>query len=244
MKWGEKKNWIYTHLLYLYAYLLQYRFWNISIKERYISILDKRNKQVISIRKKMGRYSRSKSRSRSRDGGGGGDEEGFRIHVADLGVDCSQREIEKTFGKFGEIKEVWLARNPPCFAFVVFKRRGDAEDSIREIDGRVVCGSRVRCSWARPRTRGRPPVGRNDDSFRCYQCGEKGHFSRDCRNTRGSGAGYRSSGGGGGRRGYDDDYRRSKPARRLISYFILHPSFCSLMSRLSLSFFRFIFLLY
>lgn len=190
----------------------------------------------------MGRYSRSPSRSRSRDGGGG-DEDGFRVHVADLGVDCSQREIEKTFGKFGEIKEVWLARNPPCFAFVVFKRRGDAEDSIREIDGRVVCGSRVRCTWARPRTRGRPPVGRNDDSFRCYQCGEKGHFSRDCRNTRGSGAGYRSSGGGGGRRGYDDDYRRSKPARRFVSYFYITPFLFAYVS-FKFKLFSFYYLLY
>lgn len=173
----------------------------------------------------MGRYSRSASRSRSRDRGGdrGGDrdrdeDEGCRVHIADLGVDCSQREIEKSFGKFGDIKEVWLARNPPCFAFVVYRSRQDAETAIREMDGRVVCGSRVRCSWARPRTRGRPPASaRNDDSFRCYQCGEKGHFSRDCRGGGRSGGGYRNGGGGGGGGGggrrYDDD-RRNRNSRR------------------------------
>lgn len=163
----------------------------------------------------MGRYSRSPSRSRSRDRGdrgGGSEEDGYRVHVADLGVDCSQREIEKTFGKYGEIKEVWLARNPPCFAFIVFKNRQDADEAIRETDGRVVCGSRVRCSWARPRTRGRPPAAsRYGDSFKCYQCGEKGHFSRDCRGGRGSGGGYRN---GGDNRRRDDDYRRSKISRR------------------------------
>lgn len=47
----------------------------------------------------MGRYSRSRSRSRSAE-----DDDGFRVHIADLSVDSSQRELEKTFGKFGDIK--------------------------------------------------------------------------------------------------------------------------------------------
>jgi hypothetical protein len=56
--------------------------------------------------------------------------------VADLGVDCSQRELEKSFDKYGDLKEVWLARNPPCFAFVVYKHKSDAEEAIKEMDGR------------------------------------------------------------------------------------------------------------
>ena len=62
-------------------------------------------------------------------------EEGYRLHVSDLGVDCSKHEIEKRFEKFGKLNEVWLARNPPCFAFVVFRSRDDAEDAVRELDG-------------------------------------------------------------------------------------------------------------
>lgn len=58
-----------------------------------------------------------------------------RVHVADLGLDPSKREIEKAFEKFGPLIEVWVARNPPCFAFVVYKYKEDADNAIREMDG-------------------------------------------------------------------------------------------------------------
>ena len=92
----------------------------------------------------MGRHSRSISRSRSRDRRGTDaysdgydqDQDGYRVHIADLGVDCSQKELERTFTKYGEYRELWLARNPPCFAFCVYKHRADAEEAIKEMDGR------------------------------------------------------------------------------------------------------------
>lgn len=55
--------------------------------------------------------------------------------MADLGLDPSKREIEKAFEKFGPLIEVWVARNPPCFAFVVYKYKEDADNAIREMDG-------------------------------------------------------------------------------------------------------------
>lgn len=78
------------------------------------------------------RYSYSYSRSRSRSPS----DEGVRVHVADLGVDPSKRELESSFEKFGKLLEVWVAKSPPCFAFVVYKYREDAEASIKEMDGK------------------------------------------------------------------------------------------------------------
>ena len=76
---------------------------------------------------------RSRSRSRSRSPN---EEDMCRIHVADLTDSVSQYEIEKVFKKYGELKEVWLAKNPPCFAFVVFKNAKDAAIAVKEMDQR------------------------------------------------------------------------------------------------------------
>ena len=80
------------------------------------------------------RQRRSRSHSRSRSSSS--EEEGYRIHVADLGIDCSKREMENAFKKFGPLLEVWLAHNPPCFAFVVYQYSEDAEEAIQEMNGK------------------------------------------------------------------------------------------------------------
>ncbi|UJR28124.1 hypothetical protein I4U23_009380 [Adineta vaga] len=111
--------------------------------------------------------SKSKSRSRSRshslsstssgraaraskwDG-----ESGYRLHVSPLNPRTSRRDIEKIFGKYGAINEVWMATNPPCFAFVNFKHRNDAEDAAQAMDGKTIDNSRIGVSFARKRTVG------------------------------------------------------------------------------------------
>ncbi|UJR21319.1 hypothetical protein I4U23_024410 [Adineta vaga] len=111
--------------------------------------------------------SRSKSKSRSRSGSlsstssgraakakNWNGESGYRLHVSPLSPRTSRRDIEKIFGKYGKINEVWMATNPPCFAFVNFKHRADAEEAIRAMDGKSIDNSRIGISFARKRTVG------------------------------------------------------------------------------------------
>ncbi|CAI9725702.1 arginine-rich splicing factor 7-like [Octopus vulgaris] len=75
---------------------------------------------------------------------------GYRIFVGDLGSRIGKNELERQFKSFGPITDIWVARNPPGFAFLVFKYPEDAERAVRDLDGRSVSGRRVRVEHARP----------------------------------------------------------------------------------------------
>ncbi|KDR21665.1 hypothetical protein L798_03790, partial [Zootermopsis nevadensis] len=112
----------------------------------------------------------------------------------------SKQELEESFSYYGPLRNVWVARNPPGFAFVEYEDPRDAEDAVRGLDGRTICGRRVRVEMSNGmggkgsgRFRGPPP--RRGRPFhpedRCYECGERGHYARDCYRYRGSRGGRR-----------------------------------------------------
>ena len=59
-----------------------------------------------------------------------------KVYVGGLGNNGSKQELEDVFGYYGKLKNVWVARNPPGFAFVEFEDQRDAEDAVMELDGR------------------------------------------------------------------------------------------------------------
>jgi arginine/serine-rich splicing factor 7 len=61
-----------------------------------------------------------------------------KVYVGDLPRDASEKEIERAFSYYGPLKSVWVARNPPGFAFVEFEDDRDAEDAVRGLDGTYV----------------------------------------------------------------------------------------------------------
>lgn len=125
------------------------------------------------------------------------------LFLGNLGRDISRSDIEKTFDKYGRLLRCDLKNRGfgANFAFLEFEDERDAEDALRAENGKDLYGSSLVVEWAKSkgdrRDRDRDRYGGRDrdryggrDRGRsgcCFECGERGHFARDCRYRRGSG---------------------------------------------------------
>ncbi|VVC46083.1 RNA recognition motif domain [Cinara cedri] len=82
-----------------------------------------------------------------------------KVYIGNLKSNASKYEIEDLFTKYGPLKNIWIARNPPGFAFIEYEDPRDAEDAVRGLDGTRCCGSRiiVQMSTGKRRPKDRSP---------------------------------------------------------------------------------------
>merc|ERR1719154_630128 len=77
-----------------------------------------------------------------------------KIYIGDLGNDATRYELEDAFTPFGSVKNVWIAKKPPGFAFVLMDDPRDAQDAVKELDGSRICGRRVKVQLSKPKSGG------------------------------------------------------------------------------------------
>ena len=58
-----------------------------------------------------------------------------KVYVGELPKDATEKELEHAFSYYGALKSIWVAHNPPGFAFVEFEDPRDADDAVRALDG-------------------------------------------------------------------------------------------------------------
>ncbi|PBC30291.1 RNA-binding protein [Apis cerana cerana] len=113
-----------------------------------------------------------------------------KVYVGNLGNSASKHEIESAFSKYGPLRNVWVARNPPGFAFVEFEDPRDAEDAVRGLDGTRCCGTRVRVEMSSGRSRrgggGRRPGPRYSRCLSILSSSQKVQISQSPKEIIGS----------------------------------------------------------
>eukprot|EP00358_Blepharisma_japonicum_P004828 CAMPEP_0202942352 /NCGR_PEP_ID=MMETSP1395-20130829/2519_1 /ASSEMBLY_ACC=CAM_ASM_000871 /TAXON_ID=5961 /ORGANISM="Blepharisma japonicum, Strain Stock R1072" /LENGTH=203 /DNA_ID=CAMNT_0049638481 /DNA_START=17 /DNA_END=629 /DNA_ORIENTATION=- len=97
-----------------------------------------------------------------------------RIYIGRLDKRTRARDLEDVFNRYGRIRDVELKRD---YAFIEYYEPRDAEDAIRDMDGRKLDGSRVIVEWAGSNRSGHGSA--NEDT--CFNCGQTGHWANNCK---------------------------------------------------------------
>ena len=97
-----------------------------------------------------------------------------KVFIGNVPTDCRESDIESFFSDIGEIREVVVKKN---YAFCEFADYYDAKDAVKERDGGILLGSRVRVEFAKGEKNRGAGGSRSPDR----NCIYVGGITSDCR---------------------------------------------------------------
>jgi len=103
-----------------------------------------------------------------------------KVYIGGLRSDSNKFDIEDAFRVYGKVLNVWIARKPPGFGFVLMESRRSAEKSITGLNGERVGGYRVSVEISNKRE-GEQREGRGGREMRK---GKEGDRNREKRRDR------------------------------------------------------------
>ena len=71
-----------------------------------------------------------------------------RIIIRDLGNFSNKDELHKVYSRFGAIRNIWVASNPPGFAYVFYHSPKDAIRAVSATNGTYLFGGNVRVEFS------------------------------------------------------------------------------------------------
>ncbi|VUZ38596.1 unnamed protein product [Hymenolepis diminuta] len=89
-----------------------------------------------------------------------------KLFIGGLPAGLTKGFVYKELSKFGHIVDLWIARNPPGFAFVQFDSYSDTEKAIQTLDGSTIFGPKIKVEFARSGPRKASPSVSSDDRRR------------------------------------------------------------------------------
>ena len=130
------------------------------------------------------------------------EERGTRVYVGNLTDKIKKEHLEEEFTKYGKLNSVWVAFNPPGFAFIEFANKEEAESACDGLNGQEMLGSKLRVEISKGRARNARGGGGGGGRFRGGSGGDRRGGSGGFQRRGGFGGGSNGSGGRdfGGRR--------------------------------------------
>lgn len=74
----------------------------------------------------------------------------IRLYVGHI-THCDENDLRDFFSKWGELRSVWVARQPPGFGYVTFEDPTDAQRALFEGQGQEINGELIKLENAKPR---------------------------------------------------------------------------------------------
>ena len=100
------------------------------------------------------------------------------LFVGNIAGEISQKELEDLFNKYGKCE----IKHKNIFAFVEYSSDKEAEQAKQELNKKEINGRVLSIEWSKKSKN--YASKRYRDSGRCYTCGRRGHFARDCPERR------------------------------------------------------------
>jgi splicing factor, arginine/serine-rich 7 len=105
------------------------------------------------------------------------------LFVGNISRSVTATDLEKEFTSFGHCSINYKG----SYSFAEFDNEKDAEEAMEHLQSKNMGGKRINIEWSRKSKRydgdrkSRRSVSPRKRDGRCYNCGLKGHYLKDCR---------------------------------------------------------------